>query len=68
MPHKKNLLFTQMNDDFSFKVSKLRRKICFSMRTGFKNAATYSKVCMLLERIMIEISSEQKKPWKVLQS
>lgn len=34
------------------------------MFTGLKNATTYSKVQILLHRIMIEISSEQKKRLK----
>lgn len=34
------------------------------MCTGLKNATTYSKVQILLHRIMIEISSEQKKRLK----
>lgn len=31
------------------------------MCTGLKNATTYNKLCILLVRIIIEISSEQKK-------
>lgn len=39
------------------------------MCTGLKNATTYTKLCILLVRIIIEISSEQKKKdWKLLQS
>lgn len=43
-------------------------RIAIVMCTGLKNEAACSKVYILLNRTMIEISSKQKQVWKLLQS